>query len=580
MYEQIEQEVDEEVFFKNTNMNNISDTITEQSYGDSTISVTYSNIEKLLDNCENQVSVNSSNCDPSPKQTQSQSLFSEQSTPVKRATDIMTEDRFNGILYHVIHSDGQITILFSSRDLYNKFIDAMNMELHAKKMNNARSNYTTHVKGKGCTLISDNNAASISASGPGSKLWREVIFSRHAIHLYQLFKEETDNVLNTQTSTPVTVVEKDQSSPPVSPVTRSGSASLQHKIVQQKLSLSELTSQVGQLHKISILLQEQLNLVNTKIDTLIKKSDSLSNAPPEIHNLSTSTISDDSNFLTLSETNGDDPKLIPGGASYCEIVTNRPKEQNSKLIKDTNLEPKQTAHTKKKQQTDRENKQNDKHEKYIKNKQFDIRDHNARTLIIGDSIISGINKKGLMSRVECQPVPGATIDSIIDKLQILDLIKFDNLVVYVGRNDSSGQSDIEHFEHKYQQLILLVKEKNSRCNIFLCSSCPRGDTDVNEFNEAIKRLCSVNKLIYVNSNADFYDKKGKLRYHFFKPRDNIHLSRSGTKRLLGTINNQLYIVENFEKCVFSYRQTYGNKKPAPEQHSSRYSGELYHRVPT
>ena len=254
---------------------------------------------------------------------------------------------------------------------------------------------------------------------------------------------------------------------------------------------------MGELHKISILLQEQLNLVNTKIDTLIKKSDCLSTAPPEIHNhhhLSTSTISDDSNFLTLSETNGDDPKLIPGGASYCEIVTNRLKEQNSKLIKDTNLEPKQTAHTKKKQQTDRENKQNDKHEKYIKNKQSDIRDHNARTLIIGDSIISGINKKGLMSRVECQPVPGATIDSIIDKLQIFDLIKFDNLVVYVGGNDSSGQSDTEHFEHKYQQLILLVKEKNSRCNIFLCSSCPRGDTDVNDFNEAIKRLCNVNKL--------------------------------------------------------------------------------------
>ena len=407
MNEQTEQEVDEEVFFKNTNMNNISDTITEPSYGDSTINVTYSKIEKLLDNCENQLAVNSSNYDSSPKQIQSQSLFSEQSTPVRRASDITTEDRFNGILYHVIYSDGQITILFSSRDLYNKFIDSMNMELHAKKINDARSNYTTHIKGKGCTLISDNNAASISASGPGSKLWREVIFSCHAVHLYQLFKQETDNVLNTQTSTPVTMVEKDQSSPPVSPVTRPGGALLQDKITQQKLSLSELTSQVRELHKISKILQEQLNLVNTKIDTLIKKSDQLSTAPPEIHNLSTSTISDDSNFLTLNETNGDDPKLIPGGASYCEIVTNGQKEQNSKLIKGANLEPKQSAHTKKKQQTFSENKQNDKHEKNVKNKQSDIPDHNARTLINGDSIISGINKKGLMSRVECQPVPGA-----------------------------------------------------------------------------------------------------------------------------------------------------------------------------
>ena len=200
----------------------------------------------------------------------------------------------------------------------------------------------------------------------------------------------------------------------------------------------------------------------------------MSTAPPEIYNLSTSTISDDSNFFTLCETNGDDPKLIPGGASYCEIVTNGQKEQNSKLTKDAYLEPKQSAHTKKKQQTCSENKQNDKHEKNVKNKQSDIPDHNARTLIIGDSIISGINKKRLMSGVECQPVPGATVDSVFDKLQIFYLTKFDNLVVYVGGNDSSRQSDIEHFEHKYEQLVSLVREKKCNCNIYCVRPAHKG----------------------------------------------------------------------------------------------------------
>ena len=102
---------------------------------------------------------------------------------------------------------------------------------------------------------------------------------------------------------------------------------------------------------------------------------------------------------------------------------------------------------------------------------------------------------------------------------------------------------------------------------------------MNDFNEVIKKLCNVNKLTYVNAKADFYDKKGKLRHHFFKPRDNIHLSRSGTKRLLGTINNHLYIVENFEKCVFFYRHPYGNKKRGTDQHSSRYSGECITKYP-
>ena len=84
-------------------MNEQTDTITEHCDGDSTINVTYSNIEKILENCENKASVNSSNYDSSPKQTQS--LFSEQSTPVRRASDIMTKDRFNEHKTSCIKSD-------------------------------------------------------------------------------------------------------------------------------------------------------------------------------------------------------------------------------------------------------------------------------------------------------------------------------------------------------------------------------------------------------------------------------------------------------------------------------------------
>lgn len=111
------------------------------------------------------------------------------------------EDRFNGILYHVIPSDGQITILFSSKDLYHKFIECINKELHAKKISDEKSTYTTHIRAN-----SDSNAASICAAGPRHKLWREVIFSRLAIRLYQQYTSETDNGISaaqqSQTSTP------------------------------------------------------------------------------------------------------------------------------------------------------------------------------------------------------------------------------------------------------------------------------------------------------------------------------------------------------------------------------------------
>lgn len=44
--------------------------------------------------------------------------------------------------------------------------------------------------------------------------------------------------------------------------------------------------------------------------------------------------------------------------------------------------------------------------------------------------MSGINRKGLTKGVECKSVPGATVD-ITDSLQILDITKFDNIIVIV-----------------------------------------------------------------------------------------------------------------------------------------------------
>lgn len=182
------------------------------------------------------------------------------------------------------------------------------------------------------------------------------------------------------------------------------------------------------------------------------------------------------------------------------------------------------------------------------------REHESRTLIIGDSILSGINRKGLLNGVECQPMPGATIAEISVKIQLYDMTKFSNVVVYVGGNDASRNSDDTHFEEQYQQLILHVKDKNRSCNIFLCTACPRGDTDVTRNNEVIERLCYANKSMCVNVNEAFYDKQNNLRDHFYRPRDNIHLSRSGIKRLLGTIDNHIPIVGNYANCVYPIRQ--------------------------
>lgn len=301
--------------------------------------------------------------------------------------------------------------------------------------------------------------------------------------------------------------------------------------------------------------------------------------------MSDTSINDISSFLTVNETT-EDLNLTPGVATYSHIVAKNLHKPESVVTreksvrrnengnyqrgnpKNGNVKQGQSSNKNTKQQTVQKDKQNDG--------QYQ---GSSRTLIIGDSIVNGINRKGLTNNVECQSVPGATIDTIIDKLQIFDLTKFANIVVYVGGNNASSKTDLEYFEEKYEQLITFIKNKNYTSKLFLCTSCPRGDTDVTDINEVILRLCGRNELTCIDTNADFYDKKNQLRHHFFKPRDNIHLSRSGIKRLLGTIDQHLCVVENFEKCVYNFSQSLNNPKQSwtDQTSQSQHTREFRHR---
>lgn len=101
---------------------------------------------------------------------------------------------------------------------------AIDKELHGKKIIEVRSNYTTHIMGNGCTFT-DSEHCSISASGQGSKLWREIAFTRMAIHLYKHFTKNTDSQISmaspqrfSMTSTPSTsMTTKAVPSPKVTP---------------------------------------------------------------------------------------------------------------------------------------------------------------------------------------------------------------------------------------------------------------------------------------------------------------------------------------------------------------------------
>ena len=132
-------------------------------------------------------------------------------------------------------------------------------------------------------------------------------------------------------------------------------------------------------------------------------------------------------------------------------------------------------------------------------------------------------------------------------------------------NDASQNTEIEYAEEKYEQLICMIKEKNPEIKIYLCSICPRGDTCVNEVNDLIKRQSEVHGCIFIDIHKTFYNKQNQLKSHFYKVRDNIHLSASGTRGLLGCIHQHVHIVENFQQCAYTGPRTQNDKRSQSRQ---------------
>ena len=179
--------------------------------------------------------------------------------------------------------------------------------------------------------------------------------------------------------------------------------------------------------------------------------------------------------------------------------------------------------------------------------------HQERTLLIGDSIIKGINPRGLKKETKLCAQSRATIQDIYDDISLYDLKSFSNVIISVGGNDCSSRADINAFEDKYNQLINIIKTANNSCVVYVCKAIPRGDVDVSAFNHSIQRLAEqwVACQVYcIQDTFNLFFGRNRVLTRRYYSRDGIHLSHSGIKRLLDALNRNVNIVGNFDLCVY------------------------------
>ena len=176
-----------------------------------------------------------------------------------------------------------------------------------------------------------------------------------------------------------------------------------------------------------------------------------------------------------------------------------------------------------------------------------------RTLVIGDSILKGIQRPGLDRLVDCYTISGAIITDIDDNLRNMDLRQYENVVIFDGGNDVSAGKWPDAYRAELMKITTNLQRQH--CRVYLCTVSPRQQVDVSIFNSKVKEICDETGADLIDVYQSFVYGDGSRVRHYFFP-DGVHLNGYGSRALVTTINRQINIVKRKGKsCSSNWNQT-------------------------
>lgn len=478
-------------------------------------------------------------------------------------------DPFQGIFYHMMPLQDSTNILFYNKSLFNNILSVLSKQFQFPPAETKKFSLITHVDKKKCTLTIDRDIMSIYASGPGQISWKEKAFKKLAENMFKTYVNQTNTLLNTASldsqsmsasqmythgnefgnqSLITNTAQEPEAEPPTEQVTQQP-----EQLEFARLKDSPVVRQISTLMDMISTLQGQITTLTKQVNHLVQlaTSESLYRTVDQT-SINSTTINqsatdersrENKTTLNTPTTHVHSPATeIPDlqTRQYSEVVrTSTPRNPSHNTPQRPRPAPRRTQ---------QRNISRPSPTPMLGNSLQDVC-QSSQILMIGDSIISSVNQKGLKQTVFKSGIPGAKVDHILNQVKIFDMKKFSHVIVYVGGNDASSGTDIEYFEEVYEQLVQHIHQINSSCQIILCHVCPRGDTSTTEVNEVIQRLSEQHHANLVDLDQAFHDRHGDIIKRYYAA-DSIHLSSSGIKRLLGTINKEVTLVEDFQKCVF------------------------------
>lgn len=512
-------------------------------------------------------------------------------------SDYPISDPFQGIFYHMMPLQDTTTVLFYNRPIFINILAVLSMEFKFPLETTKKFQLKTYVDKNKCILKIDRTMMSISASGPGHILWKEKCFKKLAESIYRSFVDETNTLLNTNRASDTlsttrdstqnpevnkiiindTVVEP-EAEPPTGTVAQQPEqvvfTHLQDSLVIKKISalmdmISNLRSEMSQLTKEVNDLAQQ-HFANQSVSSVYRTVDQTSASSPSLNqSIVNEVLQGEEAQEAVSVNNESTPPLVPNSnlPSPALELPDLQTKQYSDVVRTSTPRDSTNGTPQRPRPTPRRTLQSEAPRANPRPAPRTVHNYNSsQILLIGDSLISSVNPKGLAPNVIKTGISGANIDTIASQIKVYDIRKFSHVILYVGGNNASSGTDIEYFEEMFDQVIQHIIDANTQCKIVLCTSCPRRDTCTSEVNVIIQALAQHHGVSLIDQDKAFHDRHGNIIAAYYG-KDGIHLSTSGVKRLLGTINKEVTIVDDFTKCAYDRRRgTNRSQQPKKRHH--------------
>ena len=161
---------------------------------------------------------------------------------------------------------------------------------------------------------------------------------------------------------------------------------------------------------------------------------------------------------------------------------------------------------------------------------------NQSTLLIGSSLFKGIKNGQLKPNATVRSFPGASADTIGERLSKYDISSC--IILHVGGNDADNGTNPTDFSKNYVSLLNNLESDNRR--IIVSGLLPRESVDLKPYNMRLKSVCEEKNIEFIDNYDSFLLASGELPSSFYQD-DKLHLKPLGTRGLLSNIDKILNV---------------------------------------